>query len=119
MQVDVSFGDAITPAAAEATFPVMLDQPAPVLLTYPRETTIAEKFEAMVKLGIANSRMKDLHDLRSLATLFAFDGKTLSEAVRRTFEKRGTVILPSLHRQQYSRPSFSITKPRQDSGTHL
>lgn len=92
MQMDIGFGDAITPPAAEATFPVMLDQPAPVLLTYPRETAIAEKFEAMVKLGIANSRMKDFHDLRSLAALFAFDGKTLSEAVRRTFERRGTAI---------------------------
>ena len=92
MQMDIGFGDAITPQAAEATYPVMLDQPAPVLLTYPRETAIAEKFEAMVKLGIANSRMKDFHDLRSLAELFAFDGKTLFEAIRRTFERRGTAI---------------------------
>ena len=59
---------------------------------YPRETAIAEKFEAMVKLGIANSRMKDFHDLRSLAALFAVEGKTLSEALRRTFERRGTAL---------------------------
>ena len=92
MQVDIGFGDAITPEAAELTYPVMLDQPAPVLLTYPRETAIAEKFEAMVKLGIANSRMKDFHDLRSLAELFAFDGRTLFQAMTRTFERRGTTI---------------------------
>ena len=92
MQMDIGFGDAITPQAAEAMYSVMLDQPAPVLLTYPRETAIAEKFEATVKLGIANSRMKDFHDLRSLAELFAFDGKTLFEAIRRTFERRGTPV---------------------------
>jgi Nucleotidyl transferase AbiEii toxin, Type IV TA system len=92
MQMDIGFGDAITPEAVEATFPVMLDLPAPVLFTYPRETAIAEKFEAMVKLGIANSRMKDFHDVRALARLFGFEGAVLSEAIKKTFERRGTAI---------------------------
>lgn len=90
IQIDIGFGDAVTPEAVKTKFPVMLNNPAPVLLAYPRETTVAEKFEAMVKLGIANSRMKDFHDLRSLAELFSFEGAMLSDAIRRTFERRKT-----------------------------
>jgi hypothetical protein len=63
-----------------------------LLLAYPKETVIAEKFEAMVKLGMANSRMKDFHDLRALCELFSFDGQVLAEAIARTFERRRTVI---------------------------
>lgn len=92
MQMDIGFGDAITPDASETAFPVILDSAAPVLLTYPKETVVAEKFEAMVKLGIANSRMKDFHDVRALARLFAFEGQLLSEAIRRTFERRKTAL---------------------------
>lgn len=92
MQIDIGFGDAVTPGAVESTFPVILNGPAPVLLVYPKETVVAEKFEAMVKLGIANSRMKDFHDLRTLADLFAFEGEVLSDAITRTFERRKTAI---------------------------
>jgi hypothetical protein len=63
-----------------------------LLLAYPKETVVAEKFEAMVKLGMANSRMKDFHDLRTLSELFPFDGKLLAEAIVRTFERRKTAI---------------------------
>ncbi|RXH55895.1 nucleotidyl transferase AbiEii/AbiGii toxin family protein [Granulicella sibirica] len=92
MQIDIGFGDAVTPAAVETAFPTILDGPAAVLLTYPRETVVAEKFEAMVKLGIANTRMKDFHDLRTLAQLFPFEGRLLSEAIMRTFERRKTAL---------------------------
>jgi len=90
MQLDIGFGDAVTPPAVETAFPTMLDGPAAVLLAYPRETVVAEKFEAMVKLGIANTRMKDFHDLYSLSRLFSFEGQVLSEAIMRTFERRKT-----------------------------
>jgi hypothetical protein len=90
MQLDIGFGDAVTPAAIETAFPTILDGPAAVLLTYPKETVVAEKFEAMVKLGIANTRMKDFHDLYTLSRLFSFEGKLLSEAILRTFERRKT-----------------------------
>lgn len=90
IQVDIGFGDVITPAPAEAEFPTLLDFPAAKLLAYPKETVIAEKFEAMVKLGIANSRMKDFYDLWKLSRDFAFDGLLLSEAIKKTFERRGT-----------------------------
>jgi Nucleotidyl transferase AbiEii toxin, Type IV TA system len=59
MQIDIGFGDAVTPPPVENTYPTLLEFPGPRLLTYPRETVVAEKLEAMVKLGIANSRMKD------------------------------------------------------------
>jgi hypothetical protein len=92
VQIDIGFGDAITPEPAETSFPTLLENPAPVLLAYPRETVVAEKFEALVKLGIANTRMKDLHDLKTLAGLFPFAGPSLSEAIRRTFERRKTPL---------------------------
>ena len=65
LQVDIGFGDVIYPGRQEADYPTLLDHAAPHLWTYPRETTIAEKFEAMVRLGAANSRMKDFWDPRS------------------------------------------------------
>lgn len=92
LQIDVGFGDAITPAAEEAAFPPLLDFPAPRLRAYPRETVIAEKFEAMVQLGIANSRMKDFYDLVILARMFQFDAKLLVRAVSATFDRRKTPL---------------------------
>ena len=59
IQIDIGFGDAVTPEADEITCPTLLDLPAPTLKAYPRETVVAEKYQAMVVLGIANSRMKD------------------------------------------------------------
>ena len=90
IQIDVGFGDVITPGPIDTLYPTLLELPAPCLLAYPRETVVSEKLEAIVKLGIANSRMKDFHDLHSLSVTFEFDGKTLTQAVRATFERRHT-----------------------------
>jgi Nucleotidyl transferase AbiEii toxin, Type IV TA system len=90
IQIDIGFGDAISPGPIETEYPTLLNLPGPRLLTYPRETVVSEKLEAMVKLGIANSRMKDFHDLHSLSKTFEFDGQALVDAVRATFERRGT-----------------------------
>jgi hypothetical protein len=68
IQIDIGFGDAISPGPIESEYPTLLNLPGPRLFTYPRETVVSEKLEAMVKLGIANSRMKDFHDLHSLST---------------------------------------------------
>lgn len=92
LKIDVGFGDAITPDAEEATFPTLLDAPPPVLRAYPKETVVAEKLQAMVALGILNSRMKDFYDLWHLARHDAFGGPTLTEAVRATFERRATAF---------------------------
>lgn len=90
--MDIGFGDAITPDASVVEFPALLDFPAPHLRAYPRETVVAEKVEAMVKLGLANSRMKDFYDLAVLARLFPFDGAQLASAIGATFERRGTAL---------------------------
>lgn len=70
--------------------PTMLNFTAPRLLCYSRESSIAEKFEAMVKLGMLNSRMKDFYDIWLLSRQFSFDGPRLTDAIRLTFERRGT-----------------------------
>lgn len=94
MQIDISFSDVITPGPVQIDYPTVLDMPAPRLRSYNRETAIAEKFEAMVKLGELNSRMKDFFDLWTLAAGQSFNGALLAEAVQKTFEQRGTSLTP-------------------------
>jgi len=106
VQIDVGFGDVVTPEPVEALFPTLLSGPAPVLRAYPRETVVAEKFEALVKLGLANTRMKDLCDLRTLSALFPFESEKLSTAIRRTFQRRGTQ-LPGKEPPVAFTPAFS------------
>ena len=92
LQIDVGFGDAITPAPVITEFPSILGQSLPRIRTYPRAAVVAEKFEAMVQLGMTNSRMKDYYDLRFISRHFEFDGLTLAAAMRAIFERRGTGI---------------------------
>lgn len=92
MQIDIAFGDVITPAPVEISFPTILEQPAVKLRAYNRETAIAEKFEAMVRFGELNSRMKDFFDIWLLAESFEFDGQPVADAVRATFTHRRTEI---------------------------
>lgn len=92
MQVDIGFGDAITPEALWCDYPTLLDAPPPHLRAYPRETVVAEKLEAIVSLGMANSRMKDFYDLIVLARDFDFNGSQLAEAIRETFHRRQTPL---------------------------
>jgi predicted nucleotidyltransferase component of viral defense system len=90
--VDVGFGDAIEPGATELVLPVLLDLPAPRLRAYPRETVIAEKFQAMVALGRANSRMKDFYDVWLLSRTYEFEGDALARAIAATFARRKTPV---------------------------
>jgi hypothetical protein len=92
MQIDVGFGDLVDPPPAELTFPVLLPLDAPVLRAYPPEAVIGEKFQAMVVLGIANSRMKDFFDVWSLAQTHGFDFEILAGSIRGTFERRRTSL---------------------------
>ena len=92
MQIDVGFGDVVTPRETELTYPTLLDFPAPEMRGYPKETLVAEKLEAMVRLGELNSRMQDFYDLWLLSRQFEFDGRVLAKAVRRTFANRETKV---------------------------
>ena len=92
LQADVGFADAITPGPVELDYPTLLGLPPPHLRAYPRETVIAEKLEATVSLGMQNSRMKDFYDLWALARQFEFDGDTLANAIRNTFDRRKTAL---------------------------
>jgi predicted nucleotidyltransferase component of viral defense system len=92
LQVDVGFGDAVTPAPQEADYPTLLEMPAPRLRVYPREAVIGEKLHAMIDLGLGNSRMKDFFDIWFLSNNFEFDGTVLAQAVRATFDRRKTAV---------------------------
>lgn len=92
IQVDVGFGDTITPGPVEIDYPALLDAPVARLRAYQVETVVAEKFEAMVRLGIANSRLKDFYDLWLISRTFSFDHPVLAEAVRRTFANRDMAL---------------------------
>lgn len=92
LQVDIGFGDALWPPAVEMRYPVTFDDPAPILRAYRQETVIAEKLEAIVTLGIRNSRIKDFFDIGHLATVGNLDHAKLIEAIQRTFARRGTAI---------------------------
>jgi Nucleotidyl transferase AbiEii toxin, Type IV TA system len=91
VQMDFGFGDALVAGPEEIEYPTMLNGlPAPRLRAYPREASVAEKFEAMVSLDTRNSRMKDFHDVWALSSAFEFDGRALQQAIATCFERRGT-----------------------------
>lgn len=113
IQVDIGFGDAITPEAVCEALPPLLSFPAPRLRAYPRETVVAEKLEAMVQLGQANSRMKDFYDLAVLSQSFAFEGQILARAITATFNRRGTPLptqLPVALTDEFTRDSMKTTQ---------
>lgn len=91
VQWDIGFGDAVTPGPEDIDLPTLLDDmPVPRLRVYPRETVFAEKVEALTVLGMVNSRMKDYFDLLGLAREGRMDARLLGQAIRATFERRGT-----------------------------
>jgi predicted nucleotidyltransferase component of viral defense system len=92
IQVDVGFGDAVTPDLLD--YPTLLPMPAPRIQAYPMDTVVAEKLEAIVSLGMLNSRMKDFYDIWFLARSFPFEAGSLGGALRATFERRRTQLDP-------------------------
>jgi hypothetical protein len=94
VQVDIGFGDVVTPHADYADFPSLIGLPSPHVRVYPPETVVAEKFEALVRLGAINSRVKDFYDLWALASERAFSGAILGQALRATFLRRA-IPLPA------------------------
>lgn len=96
IQVDIGFGDAVTPDPDDVEYPVMLPEfAAPKLRAYPQYTVVAEKLEALTSLGMANSRMKDYFDLWVLARYADFDADILRRAVQVTFDRRATSLTGS------------------------
>ena len=92
MQIDIGFDDVVSPAPVVKPYPVILSMPAPALRSYPPEAVVAEKLQATIYLGSANSRMKDIYDLWMLSENIEFIGEMLQEAIRLTFEHRDTDI---------------------------
>ena len=97
IQIDLGFADVITPAPERLDYPTILDFPVPHLYGYPPETVIAEKFQAMTVLGMANSRMKDFYDIWMLIANFEFDGRVIQAAIERTFQNRSTELPDERH----------------------
>lgn len=92
IQIDFGFGDIVHPRTKIIDYPVILDLPRPHLNGYPQESVISEKFEAMIKLGALNSRMKDYYDLWLMIRQLEFKGTHLVEAIKKTFKHRETDI---------------------------
>ena len=92
IQVDIGFGDALVSNPGVLDYPTLLAMPAPRIQVYPMETVISEKLEAMVHLGMVNSRMKDFFDVWLLARTFSFAASALANAIHATFERRGTPL---------------------------
>lgn len=89
VSVDVGFGDTVVPDPEKTSYPVLLDLPHPEIMVYPRESVVAEKVDAMILLGIRNSRMKDYYDLWTLAQHFSFDAELLAKSINATLKRRG------------------------------
>ena len=117
VQVDIGFGDVITLERQVRNYPTLLDLPAPRLWTYPRETAVAEEFQAMVPRGPKNSRVKDLWDVACLARSFAFDGKTLRTAITETFRRRGMTF--GNRRPEALRRDYYLDPRRETLWAHL
>lgn len=92
LQFDIGYGDVVVPKPMEVDYPSLLDMERPRLMAYSKESVIAEKFEAMIALAEANSRMKDFYDIFTLSHSYDFEGYTLFEAIRQTLERRSTPL---------------------------
>ena len=113
VQIDVGFGDPVTPGPVELEYPSLLDFPSAKLRGYPPETVVAEKFESLVSLGMKNTRMKDFYDLWHIAKGHAFTRKVLRRAIASTFKARGTPM-PSQPPTAFT-PEFSLDESKQKS----
>jgi len=92
MQIDIGFGDVVSPSPLWVEYPVLLDGDSPELLAYTLESAIAEKYQAMVYLDMANSRMKDFYDIWYLMHNQSFEGSALQKAIELTFQRRKTAL---------------------------
>jgi len=113
VRIDIGFGDVVKPRTLEADYPVLLDLPAPHIRVYPAEAVVAEKLQAMVSLGIRNSRMKDFYDLLVMSRELDFDGARLAKSIAATFERRRTPIPenePLALTEEFGRDAIKVTQ---------
>lgn len=113
LQIDIGFGDIVSPQAVWIDYPTLLQFPAPRLRSYTRESAIAEKTHAMVTNGIMNSRMKDFYDIWTLLHQFTFDGALLTQALSSTFAQRGTPMpteVPLALTAEFSENPMKVTQ---------
>ena len=96
-QIDIGFGDAVTPSPIQASYPTLIeDLPAPKLRTYPIYTVVAEKFHAIALFGMANTRLKDYFDLYVIFSRENLNAMTLAQAINATFKRRGMDVPKSM-----------------------
>jgi predicted nucleotidyltransferase component of viral defense system len=93
LQIDIGFGDIVTPAPIKMTYPTLLQMPIPNIIAYSIETVIAEKFEAMINLAAQNTRMKDFYDVFRLLESNTYRKDVLTEAISNTFQQRKTLFV--------------------------
>jgi hypothetical protein len=114
LQIDVGFGDAVTPEPQTVVFPVLLSElAAPTLKVYPIYSVIAEKYHAMTVLGLANTRMKDFFDVAVIAQRTDLNGATLARAIAATFKRRDTALPTEPPMALTERFGSEIAKQRQ------
>jgi len=92
IQINFGFGDIVSPHPLQMDYPTLLDKENVRVLAYSKETIVAEKFEAIVKLTTFNTRMKDFYDISFLANEFNFEGAAIQEAIKNTFYRRQTSL---------------------------
>ena len=92
LQIDLGFGDIIRPGIVDIIFPAIFDEVGPKIKAYSQESVISEKFEAMIKLSLVNSRMKDFYDVYALSLQQRFNGQFLASAIEATFKTRKTLL---------------------------
>jgi predicted nucleotidyltransferase component of viral defense system len=120
VQVDVGLGDATVPDPEWVDLPTILDAAAPKLRAYRPETVIAEKLHAIVRLGVANTRLKDYYDLVALSRTHSFDAGSLRAALEATFSRRGTDLpgsAPPGLTEIYRAPTGCVSGSRSWCGT--
>jgi len=113
LQIDIGFGDAVFPVPKEIIYPTLLEFPSPRVLSYSMYTVVAEKFQALVALGMLNSRMKDFFDIGVLAGEFEFSGEVLCSAIKKTFKRRNTELpieTPIALTKEFSVDKYKITQ---------
>lgn len=122
LQMDIGFSDVIYPAPKKIIYPSLLNMNSPMLLGYPIEAVIAEKYEAMICLGISNSRYKDFYDILFLSQSYEFDGETLQQALLHTFKRRGTKFSMNIYQTDYlegKEKMWSAFKQRINSNSNI